>query len=111
MSGTRVSKGVQLQLRTVNIQDDHQHKKMKKTSKKVRKLIHFLTIREVAEEAGISKTMCHEILTENFGLHHVAAKFVPCPPNEDQKQNRADVSKELVNCANADENFLKHRRR
>jgi hypothetical protein len=48
------------------------------------------------------------ILTENLGMHHAAAKFVPRLPNEDQKQNRADVSKELVNCANADENFLKH---
>jgi hypothetical protein len=28
--------------------------------------------------------------------------------NEDQKQNRVDVSKELVNCANTDENFLKN---
>ena len=70
-----------------------------------------LTVREVAEEAGVSKTMCHMILTENLGMHHVAAKFVPCPPNEDQKQNRADVSKELVNCANAIENFLKHHHR
>ena len=40
-------------------------------------------------------------------MHHVAAKFVRPLPNEDQKQNLADVSKELVNCANADENFFK----
>ena len=66
------------------------------------------TVCEVAEEAGVSKTMHHMILTENFGMHHVAAKFVPCSSNEDRKQNRAIVSKELVNCANADENFLKH---
>jgi len=94
-------------LRTVNIQDDHQHKKIKKTSKKVQKVIHFLTICEVAEEAGISKTMCHEILTENFGMHHVAAKFVPWLMSEDQKQNYVDVSKELVNSADADKDFFK----
>jgi hypothetical protein len=35
MSGTKVLMGAQLQLRTMNIQDDHEHKKMKKTSKKV----------------------------------------------------------------------------
>jgi hypothetical protein len=59
-------------------------------------------------EAGISKTMCHEILTEHFGMHHVAAKFVPYLLSEDQKQNHIDVSKELVDSANADENFLKN---
>jgi hypothetical protein len=51
--------------------------------------------------------MYHEIITENFGMHHVAAKFVPCMLSEDQKQNHVDVSKELVNSADADENFLK----
>jgi hypothetical protein len=50
-----------------------------------------LTVREVAEEDGISKSMCHMILPENLGMHHVASKFVPHLLNEDQKQNRADV--------------------
>jgi len=36
-----------------------------------------LTVREVAEEAKISKSTCHEILTENLGMQCVAAKFVP----------------------------------
>ena len=64
-----------------------------------------LTIREVAEEAGISKTMFYEILTENLGMHHVAAKFVPHLLSEDQKQNCVDVSLELIKHANADEKF------
>ena len=34
-------------------------------------------MREVADEVGISKTSCHEILTENLGMQCVAAKFVP----------------------------------
>jgi hypothetical protein len=75
------------------------------------KVIHSngrFTVREVAEECGISKTMCHMILTENLGMRHVAAKFVPRLPKEDWKQNRSDVSKGPVNCANTDENFLKH---
>jgi Transposase. len=33
-------------------------------------------VHEVTEEVGISKTTCLEILTENFGMHCVAAKFV-----------------------------------
>ena len=70
-----------------------------------------LTVREVAEEAGISKALCHMILTENLDMHHVAARFVPRLLNEDQKEYHADVSKELVNHANADENYLKHHHR
>jgi len=36
-----------------------------------------LTVREVAEEAGISKSSCHLILTEKRKMRHVAAKSVP----------------------------------
>ena len=54
---------------------------------------HHLTVREVAEEVGISNAMCHEILTENLGMHHVAAKFVLRLLSEDHKQNCVDVSK------------------
>ena len=74
-------------------------------------MIHYsgcLTIREVAEEVGISKTTCHEIRTENLDMHCVAAKFVPHQLSEDQKQNCFDVSKELVNLANVDADFLKN---
>jgi len=35
-------------------------------------------------------------------------QYVPLMLSEDQKQNHVDVSKELVNCANTDENFLKN---
>jgi hypothetical protein len=66
---------------------------------KVREVIlsnHCLTVREVAEEVCISKSVCHEILTDNLGMHHIAAKFVPRLLTDDQKQNRVDVSKELL---------------
>jgi len=54
---------------------------------------HHLTIHEVEEEDRISKTMFHEILTENLGMHHVEAKFVPCLMSEDQKENCVDISR------------------
>jgi hypothetical protein len=44
----------------MNVQDDCEHKKMKKTSKKVWKVFcsnHHLTIHELEEGDGISKTM------------------------------------------------------
>jgi hypothetical protein len=49
-----------------------------------------LTVREIVEEVRISKTTYCELLTENLSMRHV------------------DVSKELVNCANADEKFIKN---
>jgi len=35
-----------------------------------------LTVREVAEEAGICKSSCHLILTDKRKMRHVAAKSV-----------------------------------
>jgi hypothetical protein len=86
-------------------------KKNEENIQEVQKVVHSdhcLIVCEVAEEFGISKTTCHEILTENLGISHVAAKFVPHLLGEDQKQNCVDVSKHLVNSANADDNFLKN---
>jgi len=78
---------------------------------KVREVIHSnrrLTVREVAEEVSISKTVCHEILIENLGIHCIAAKFVPRLLTDHQKQNRVDVSQELLDRANDDDNFSKN---
>jgi len=113
MSCTDILKRAELQVRTINIHDDLQHKKKTKENfQEVWKMIHSnccLTVREGAEEAGISKTICYEIFTENLDMHHVAAKFKPHQLSEDQKQNHhIDVSKELGNLANADEKFLKN---
>jgi hypothetical protein len=63
-----------------------------------------LTVREVTEEVSISKTVCHEILIENVGMHRIAAKFVSSLLTDNQKQNRVDLSKELLDRAN-DDNF------
>jgi hypothetical protein len=41
-------------------------------------------------------------------MQRVATKFVPRLLSEGQKQNRVDVSQELVDRANAKENFLKN---
>jgi len=38
-------------------------------------------------------------------MHRFAFKLVPCLSSEDHKRNRVDVSKDHVNCANADENL------
>jgi hypothetical protein len=43
-----------------------------------------------------------------LGTHPVAAKFVPRRLSEDQEHNHADVSRDLVDSANADQNFAKN---
>jgi 5,10-methenyltetrahydromethanopterin hydrogenase len=64
---------------------------------------------EVSEEVGgITKSLCHTILTEKVEMHHVAAKFVPCLLTDEQKANHVTVSQELFDHSNADENFLKN---
>ena len=40
-------------------------------------------------------------------MHCIAAKFVPCLLTDDQKQNPDDVSQELLDRANGDDNFWK----
>jgi hypothetical protein len=66
-----------------------------------------LTIREIAEDVGISFGSCQAILTEKLNMHRVAAKFVPCVFAEDQKANRVNISQELLDRVSVDENFLK----
>ena len=66
-----------------------------------------LTVSEIAEEDGISKTMCHEILNENLGMHSAETKFVLSLLSEDRNKIVL-YSKELIDCASAGENFYKN---
>ena len=66
-----------------------------------------LTVREVAEEVGISIRSCHQIFTQKLKIRRVSAKFVPRLLSDDQKENRAEISQELLANANGNENFLK----
>jgi len=40
-------------------------------------------------------------------MHYVSAKFVPRLLTDDQKENRVEISQELLASANGNENFLK----
>jgi len=66
----------------------------------------LLNVHEVVDEDGIDKTTFHDILTENFEMHRVAAIFVARLLSGDRKQNRVYVSKEPVDRAISDDNFL-----
>jgi len=77
---------------------------------RVRAVIHRnrrLTVREVADEVGISIGSCRQILTEKLQMRRVSAKFVPCLLTDDQKDTRVEIVQELLANANDNENFLK----
>jgi len=46
-------------------------------------------------------------LTEKLKMRRVSAKFVPRLLTDDQKENRVEISQELLANANGNENFLK----
>jgi len=64
------------------------------------------TIQDIAEEVGICYGTCQQVLTEELGMHRVAAKFVPRILATDQKQQRVNVCTELRQLASDDETFL-----
>ena len=78
---------------SISTDDDH--------VERVRAVIHGnrrLSLREVA---------CHQILTEKLQMWRVSAKFVLRLLTDGQKENRVEISQELLASANGNENCLK----
>ena len=55
-----------------------------------------ITIREVADDVGISIGSCQEIFSNVLGIKRVAAKFVAKLLNFEQKQRRMEVAQESL---------------
>lgn len=51
-----------------------------------------ITIREVADDVGVSIASCHEIFTKVLDMKPVAAKFVPELLNFEEKWRRMGVA-------------------
>jgi len=66
-----------------------------------------LTVRVVADEVGIRIGSCHQFFTEKLQMRRVIAKLVPRLLTDDQKENRVEISQELLASTNGNENFLK----
>ena len=66
-----------------------------------------ITIREVAEDVGVSVGLCHAIFSDILGLKRVAAEFVPKLLNFDQKTRRMNIAQEMLNDVNDDPDLLK----
>jgi hypothetical protein len=74
-----------------------------------------LTVREVADEVGISIASAlhqHSILPSNFysklRVSRVSVKFIQRLLTDDQKENRVEISQELLANANGNETLLKN---
>ena len=65
-----------------------------------------ITIREVAEDVGISIGSCYAIFSDILGLKRVAVKFVPKLLNFDQKTRRMTIAQEMLNDVNDDPDLL-----
>jgi len=65
-----------------------------------------LTVREFADEVGISIGPCHQMFTEKLQMRRVSATFVPHLLTGDQKENRFEISQELLASANGNENII-----
>jgi hypothetical protein len=59
-----------------------------KTVRAVIRVNHRLTLREIADEVGVSIGSCHHIFTEKLQMCCVSAKFVPHLLTDDQNENR-----------------------
>jgi len=57
---------------------------------------------------GISIESCHQIFTEKLHMRQVSAKFMLHLLTDTQKENRVEISQELLANANGNENFLKN---
>jgi len=67
-----------------------------------------LTVPEVADEVGISTESCHQMFIEKRQMRRLSAKCVPRLLTDDQKENRVEISQELLANVNHNENFLKN---
>ncbi|XP_040357135.2 protein GVQW3-like [Ixodes scapularis] len=65
-----------------------------------------VTIREIAEDVGISSFSAHSIMIEGLAMKRVAAKFVPKLLMVEQKQLRVEVSQDMLDSTNSDPDFM-----
>jgi hypothetical protein len=65
------------------------------------------TVREIADEIGISTGSAHSTVTEDLHMCRVVAKFVPKLLSQEQQQLHLEVTRDMLECANGDPEFLK----
>ena len=66
-----------------------------------------ITVREVADDVGISFDSCQAIFKDVLGMKFAAARIVPKLPNFEQKKCRLDIAQEMLTTFNDDPDLLK----
>jgi hypothetical protein len=66
-----------------------------------------LTVREIADEVGISTSSEHSIVTEDLHMCRVVAKSVPKLLLQEKQQLCLEIAQDVLECANGDPEFLK----
>jgi hypothetical protein len=66
-----------------------------------------LTVREVADEVGITVGSCHQIFTEKLQMRRVSAKYLPRLLRDDQIENRVEISQDGLTMQMVIKTFLR----
>ena len=78
---------------------------------KVRKIFRNnrrLTVREIADDCGISLGSCNAILTDDLRMKRVCAKFVPRLLTDEQREQLQTIARDLFECSCEDVQFRKN---
>ena len=65
-----------------------------------------LTVRLIADSLDLNHTTVHQILINDLGMRKISAKFVPKNLTLEQKDNRRDVSLDILQRIESDREFL-----
>ena len=65
-----------------------------------------ITVRELADEVGVSIGSVYTILTVDLGLRRVSTKFMPKLLTMEQKQLRLEIAQDMLDCVESDSNLL-----
>jgi len=65
-----------------------------------------LTVREIADDCGVSVGSCDAILTDDLHMKRVCAKFVPRLLTDDQREQRQTIARDLFERSCEDVQFL-----
>ena len=108
MSGTNILKRAKLQLSSMNIHGNHQHKKTKKTSKQLESDSFKLSFDHSWSIWRSWNFKSHVSSDSHWKFRHTSCSSQICAtPADWRSETCVDVNKELVNHANADKNYLK----
>ncbi len=65
-----------------------------------------VAIEDIVAEVGISHESVQSIITKDLFMRRVLAKFVTKLLSDQQRENRKEISQDMLECASQDQNFM-----